>query len=60
MVLMRKLNYSEKTHTSATVATTNPTWIDMRLNPNFCGKMLATDFLSCGIAGNSPQMSFKI
>jgi hypothetical protein len=45
-----KLKYSEKTCPSGTLSTTNPTWLDLDLNPGRrCGKP-ATNRFSCGVA----------
>jgi hypothetical protein len=45
-----KSKYSEKTHPSATLSTTNPTWPDPGLNPGRRGGKPATNRLSCGTA----------
>jgi hypothetical protein len=45
-----KQQYSEKTCPSATLPTTNPTWIDMGSNPGRCRGKPATNRLSYGTA----------
>jgi hypothetical protein len=41
---------SEKTCPSATLSTTNPTWIDPGVNRGLCGERPATNDLSHGMA----------
>jgi hypothetical protein len=45
-----KPKYSEKTCPSATLSTTNPTWLDPGLNPGRRGEKPATNRLSYGAA----------
>jgi hypothetical protein len=40
----------EKTYLSATLSTTNPTWLDLGLNPGRRGGKPATNRLSYGVA----------
>jgi hypothetical protein len=46
----RKPKYSEKTCPSATLSTTNPTWLDPGLNPDRRGGKSATNRLGYGAA----------
>jgi hypothetical protein len=43
-----------KTCPSATLSTTNPTWIDPDSNPGLCGERPATDDLSHGTTHGVP------
>jgi hypothetical protein len=45
-----KPKYSEKTYPSTTLSTTNPTWLELGLNPGRCGGKPATNHLSYGAA----------
>jgi hypothetical protein len=45
-----KPKYSEKTYPSATLSTTNPTWLDPGSKPGRCNGKLATNRLSYGAA----------
>jgi hypothetical protein len=48
--LAGKPKYSEKTCSSATLSTTNPTWPEPGSNPGRCGGKVATNRLSYGAA----------
>jgi hypothetical protein len=56
----RKPKYSEKTCHSATLSTTNPTWLDPGLNPSRCGGKPATDLLSYGAATSQDNSVGKL
>jgi hypothetical protein len=53
-----KPKYSEKTYRSATLSTTNPTWLDPGLNPGHRGGKPATNRLSYGDAFFGVLVSF--
>jgi hypothetical protein len=49
-IVQGKPKHSEKTYPSATLSTTNPTWLDPGLNPDRRGGKPATNRLSYGAA----------
>jgi hypothetical protein len=53
-----KLKYSEKTCPSATLSTTNPTWLDPGLNPDRRGGKPATNRLSYGAASTKSKLCY--
>jgi hypothetical protein len=52
--------YSEKTCPSATLSTTNPTWLDPGLTPGHRGGKPATNRLSYGAASLKPLVSLRL